>query len=154
MWNKVFWGHFKKQTNHRCFASVALQGNLSTRNSPFAIISPFSFFFFFATSKECKLITCLPLIKWGLYKPIQTRAMTVATKITNSESTQCSDTSISSPAGDRENRGGHYKDYIAGKVRSIFYPTPTPHTIPQTRPFSPGALAFLPRSNSELISPQ
>lgn len=65
--------------------------------------------------------------------------MAAATKIIYSESARWSDTSISSPAGDRENRGGHYKVHIAGKVRSIFYPTLTP-VIPQTRPFSPGTL--------------
>lgn len=83
----------------------------------------------------------LPLMKWVLHKLIQTRAMAGATKIIYSESAQWSDTSISSPAGDRENRGGHYNDHIAGKVRSIFYPTLT-SPFPQTRTFSPGTLPF------------
>lgn len=85
------------------------------------------------------LISCLPLMKWVPDKPIQARALAAATKIIYSESTQWSDTSISSTAGDRENRGGHYKDHIAGKVRAIFYQTLT-LPIPQTRPFSPGTL--------------
>lgn len=93
----------------------------------------------FSLSGERSLISCLPLMKWVLHKPIQTKAMAAATKIIYSESAQRSDTSISSPAGDRENRGGHYKDHIAGKVGAIFYPTLT-LSNPQTRPFSPGAL--------------
>lgn len=93
----------------------------------------------FSMSRECGLISCLPLMKWVLHKPIQTRARAATTKIIYSQSAQWSDTSISSPAGDRENRGGHYKDHIAGKARAIFYPTLTP-SISQTRPFSPGAL--------------
>lgn len=103
-------------------------------------------------SGERSLISCLPLMKWVLHKPIQTRAMAGATKIIYSESAQWSDTSISSPAGDRENRGGHYKDHIAGKLRAIFYPTLTP-PIPQTRPFSPGALPSpAPLKNGSLFS--
>lgn len=89
-------------------------------------------------SGESRLISCLLLIKQGLHKPIQARAMTAAAKIIYSESTHWSDTSISSPAGDRENRGRHYKDHITEKIRSIFYLTLTP----QTRAFSPGALPF------------
>lgn len=89
--------------------------------------------------KDRSQISCLPWMKWVLHKPIQTRAMATATKIIYSESAQWSDTSISFPVGDRENRGGHYKHHIARKVRSIFYPTLTPPIL-QTRPFSPGAV--------------
>lgn len=109
----------------------------------FELLHNFSICYYFCIillmSRQRGLISCLLLMKWVLHKPIQTRAMAAATKIIYSESAQWPDTSISSPAGDRENRGGHYKDHIAGIVRDIFYPTLTP-PIPQTRPFSPGAL--------------
>lgn len=77
----------------------------------------------FIMSGERILISCLPLIKWLLHKPIQTWATAATTTIIYSESTQQPDTSISFPAGDRENRGGYYKDHITGKVGAIFYQT-------------------------------
>lgn len=135
MWKKLFWGHLKKQMNH-CISFFPTCGPV--HNNISSICYYFGISFFLPVSGPHGLISCLPLMKWVLHKPIQTRAMAAATKIIYSENTQWSDTSISSPAGDRENRGGHYKDHIAGKVRSIFYPT----LISQTRPFSPGALPF------------
>ena len=111
---------------------------MCTTTSQFAFISAFFFFFFFCPGRAAWSAVC-PLMKWVLHKPIETRAMAATTKIIYFESSQWSDTSISSPAGDRENRGGHYKDHISEKERVIFYPTLT-LPIPQTRPFSPAGL--------------
>lgn len=124
---------------------------MCTTTSQFAIISAF---FFFSCPGSAAWSAVCPLMKWVLHKPIETRAMAATTKIIYSESTQWSDTSISSPAGDRENRGGHYKDHISEKERVIFYSTLT-LTIPQTKTiFSCCPTILCTTQNGSLFSPQ
>lgn len=130
---KLYSGHLEEQMTHPCptfYLFPLVHDNFSIC---------YYFCVLFIMSWERSLISCLPLIKWVLHKPKRTWATAATTKIIYSESTQQSDTSISSPAGDRENRGVGYKDHIAGKVGAIFNPT-LALLIPQTRPFSPGTL--------------
>lgn len=70
------------------------------------------------------MFSCLPLMKRVLHKPKQA----AATTIISSESTHWSDTLISSPVGDREHRGGHYKNHIAGRARPA-RPSPAPRRL-------------------------
>lgn len=99
----------------------------------------YNFCVVFIVSGERGLINHLPSMKWVLHKPIQTWATAATTQIIYCGNTQQSDTSISSSAGDRKNRGGNYTAHIAGKVRSILSPT-LALSIPQTRLFSLGTL--------------
>lgn len=136
-WRKFSWGHLWKQMalSLPFFLTCKPVRNCLSICHYFLIITFFNVCWVGAWSAVC--------LWWNAYftEQYKTRAMAATTKITYSERTQWSDTSISSPAGDRENRGGHYKVHVAGKVRSIFYPTLT-SPIPQTRPFSPGSLPF------------
>lgn len=135
--------YLKEQTTQSLFFKVCLQGRpLKGKYESNYFFKGIWLIFLFLSQEDLLTTVCPERAGWSAvyfwlnkgftnqYKP--------GPKIIYSESTHWSDTSISSPAGDRENRGRHYKDHITEEIRSIFYPTLTL----QTRPFSPGALPF------------